>query len=305
MVLSAPGVAVQVFDATGKRLGQVPAQPVGAAAIVFGEAMDMDATGRLYVADRGANAVNVYAADGSLLAHARICAPTAIAALPRDEFAVSCLNADHLISVYDFQGTLLREFGDLADLVSDPALNHRLNSGELASDNDGNLYFAFKYLPEPTVRKFDRFGYLAQECCSQLAGVAIDSRGCPKELARADKKGTVISPHEIISGMGVDLAAQDLWISLGNLLVRFDRNAAGSGGNRAYTVDGAPLTPAFILAEPDRLLLGNDPLGICRGSPACSATMQLCFACNKTLTGANRLRSPPGSRESHVFSAHT
>ena len=102
-VLVAPGSAVLVFDSAGKQLGRVPSQASGASAIVFGAALDMDAAGRLYVADRGGNAVLVYGADGAVLARVRVAAPTAVAALPEDEFAVSSLNSDHLISVYDFK----------------------------------------------------------------------------------------------------------------------------------------------------------------------------------------------------------
>ena len=86
-----------------------------------------------------------------------------VAALPRDEFAVCSLSNGHLVSVYDFHGALLREFGDPVDPTDDTALNRQLNLGQLASDGAGNLYFAFEYMPEPTVRKYDRFGYLGDE----------------------------------------------------------------------------------------------------------------------------------------------
>src|SRR5713101_9094042 len=71
-VLTAPGASVSVFDSAGKLLRQVPpyaadAGPKGEElrAIRFGEAMDVDAKGAVYVADRGANAVKIWGPDGS------------------------------------------------------------------------------------------------------------------------------------------------------------------------------------------------------------------------------------------------
>src|SRR5262249_32640636 len=46
----------------------------------------------------------------------------------------------------------------LSDL---PDLNRTLSVGQLATDRHGHLYYAFHYLPEPTVRQYDRNGYAA------------------------------------------------------------------------------------------------------------------------------------------------
>jgi hypothetical protein len=239
----------------------VPAQAVGAAAIVFGAALDVDASGRIYVADRGGNAVNVYAADGSLVAHVRVTAPVGVAALPRDEFAVSCVNGDHLISVYDFQGALLREFGDLVNPAPDSSLNLQLNLGALASDAEGNLYFAFEYLPEPTIRKYDRFGYLADEFTVQEPSFEATEQAARRELARA-KTGRSVAPREIIGAIGVDAATQEIWVAMDDLVVHMDRTGRGVDTRRSDTPGGVALQPKFISVEADKLLLGNDLLGI-------------------------------------------
>jgi hypothetical protein len=264
-VLVAPGAAVLVFDSAGKKLGQVPAQAVGASAIVFGAALDIDAAGRIYVADRGGNAVNVYAADGTLLAHVRVAAPMGVAALPRDEFAVSSLNNDHLVSVYDFHGALLREFGDPVDPTDDAALNRRLNLGEIASDTEGNLYFAFEYMPEPTVRKYDRFGYLGDELSPKDQQFEAIAQLARHELAPA-KTGKAVAPREVVSAIGVDPSSEEIWLALGDLLVHVDRSGKETYSQHIATQAGVSLAPSFIFAEPTRLLLGNDTLGIYEAS---------------------------------------
>ena len=261
-VLVTPGRAVLVFDSTGMKLGQVPAKPDGPGAIVFGTGLDVDQSGHLYVADRGGNAVNVYGADGSLLAHVRVPAPMSVAALPGDTFAVSDTSSDTLFAVYDFHGVRLRTFGELINLVDATVLNRRLNLGYLASDNAGNLYFAFQYLPEPTVRKYDSSGYLVDEMSlDEPTELQSATQAAQREIARA-KKGAAISPLEIISAMGVDPESQEIWLALGDTLVHFDREGHTLEDGPIYALPRARMAPSFVLVEADRLLLGNDPLGI-------------------------------------------
>jgi hypothetical protein len=260
-VVAPPPPAVLIFDSQGRKLRQIPAQP-RPGEIVSPNSLDLDASGRVYIADLGGNAVSVYTADGTLFAHFRVPAPTQIIALPRDQFAVCSANAEHLIAVYDLHGTLLREFGELADLSDDVELNHRLNLGHLASDKAGNLYFAFRYLPEPTVRKYDpTSGYLLDELSLTTLDLQPMAQSARQEIARS-ASGKAVSPHEIISAFGVDPETQEFWLALGNLLMHFDNANNNKGSNRVYTTRGARMVPNFVLVEKDHLLLGNDPLGI-------------------------------------------
>src|SRR3989449_10148059 len=95
LVLPAPAAAVLIYNAAGQRVGQVPAA-VGAAApvskeaaLVYGDDLDVDPTGWIYVADRGANAVKIFKPDGTLAVTIAIVAPTSVAALAEGEIAVA------------------------------------------------------------------------------------------------------------------------------------------------------------------------------------------------------------------------
>ena len=259
---AAPSIsAVLVFDPQGRKLRQIPAEP-RRREIVAGSSLDVDASGRVYVADAGGNAVIVYAADGTLLARVSVPSPTQMVALPRDQFAVHSGNSEHLIALYDFHGALIREFGELAELSDDAGLNHRLNAGHLAADNAGNLFFAFRYLPEPTVRKYDpTSGQLLDELSLTTLDLQPMAQSARQELARI-AAGKALLPHEIISGFGVDPQTQECWLALGNLLMHFDNANNLTASSRAYTSDKARMVPNFILVEKEHLLLGSDPLGI-------------------------------------------
>src|SRR5580658_6314235 len=119
-VLSAPGSSASVFDVAGKLLRRVPAfedgkgpspQSPQLAAITFGEDLDVDAQGTVYVADRGANAIKIWDSKGNARL-IKVNAPVAIAALPDGEVAVATVHEPHLVLVFDKNGRDVREFGD-------------------------------------------------------------------------------------------------------------------------------------------------------------------------------------------------
>lgn len=138
-------------------------------------------------------------------------------------------------------------------------VNDQVNFGQLIADETGNTYFAFDYMPEPTVRKFDHAGYLAMEISLTTLDFQPAAQAARKALARSDSGTPAL--HRIISAMGVDAQTQDVWLAIGNLLMHFDKDGQRLASFRTYLPNGARLEPATILVEPDRLLIGADPQG--------------------------------------------
>jgi hypothetical protein len=190
-VLATPASVIWIYGADGQRIGQIPSAQAGAAAeIKFAVDFDRDAaSGRIFVADRGANAVKIFTADGALEASVPVNAPMSVVALAGGEFAVVTLRSDHLVRVINEHGKLLRSFGNISDAVNDPkqltmpALSasadtsagyaagystsappaYAMDIGKLYSGAPGDIYFAFTSLKDPKFRKYDRFGYAGYE----------------------------------------------------------------------------------------------------------------------------------------------
>src|ERR1700689_4462761 len=190
-VLAAPASVIWIYSADGKRIGQIPgAQAAGDATIKYAVDFDRDAaSGRIFVADRGSNAVKIFTAEGALEASVAVNAPMSVVALAGGEFAVVTLRSDHLVRVMNEHGKLLRSFGNISDAVSDPsqltmpALSasadssagyaagystsappaYAMDIGKLYSGAPGDIYFAFTLLKDPKFRKYDRFGYAGYE----------------------------------------------------------------------------------------------------------------------------------------------
>ena len=208
--------------------------------------------------------MKIFKADGSLYISVAVVAPTSVAALPGNEFAVTSLRSDLLVTIYSEQGKLIRSFGDPRDLPSSADSKRYINRGRLSGDSLGFIYFAFTFVPNATIRKYDRFGYSAYEISlphpdeqsassSQTPGIDILA------LARR-KQGAAVEP--VIKAFGVDPVSQDVWMETGDLLSHFDKNGAFAASYRTATANGIRLEPSAILIEPNRILLAADPLGV-------------------------------------------
>jgi len=268
-ILASPSPGLLVFDAQGKQVlsinetGTAPSSSGQRHALItFGEDCDGAADGKIYVADRGANLIQVFTSDGGLLRSIPVNAPVAVAALPEGEIAVTTLREPHLVIVFDKNGRDVREFGDPEPLSERAELNRYLNNGQLATDAQGHLYYAFAYLPEPTVRQYDRLGYAGQDFQYTAVEAFATAQAARKEIERQESKGQQPSFKRILTAVGVDRTNGEVWVALYNRLLHFDKEGNRRATYKIYTPQGARLEANTILVEQDRLIIGSDPLGI-------------------------------------------
>ena len=268
-VLASPSPGLVVFDTHGNQVFSIQPPPPGAAgkteqgAIVFGEDCDVDAEHRIYVADRGGNSVHVFSPDGALLRSISVAAPVSVAALGEGEVAVATLREPHLVMVFDKNGRDVREFGDPEQITDRGDLNRFLNIGQFGTDAQAHLYYGFAYMPEPTVRQYDRFGYAAGPDIQYTAlEAASEAQAVRREITKQEKRGKTPTFKRVLTGLGVDRANGEVWIAVGNTLMRFDKEGNRRASYQLYTPEGARLEARTILIEPDHLVIGSDPLGI-------------------------------------------
>jgi len=273
-VLASPNPGLIVFSPDGKKLlamkesSGLPAaafeelRKSGEVLTQFGEDCDVDADGNIYVADRGANAVQVYAKEGRLLKTIPVNAPVAVAALPDNEVAVATFRDPSLVVVFDKTGRRVREFGDPDVLTERKELNRFLNIGELASDDQGHLYYGFNYYPEPTVRQFDRFGYARQEVRYTALDALPKAVAMRREIEKQERRGDPPVFKRILTAIGVDRETGEVWMAMEDTLMRFDKEGNRRATYLIYTPENARLDANVILVLKDRLIIGGDPIGI-------------------------------------------
>jgi hypothetical protein len=266
-VLADPANTVIVYDATGKRIGQIPNANSHGATIRYAVDIDIDRQDRLFVVDRGANAIKIFATDGSLVATVPVTAPTSVVALSDGQFAVTTLSSKRLVQIMDEKGATIRTFGDPADQTGaqpqaqpegetriQPAIVDR---GRIVGDPQGNIYFAFATLADPTFQRFDRFGYSAYR-----AVVSADAFG-----PQNDKGDHRIEFGYTMSGFGWPTSVS-AWTDLHSLtslsVARGVRRglrggAAGSDSSGSLSSQQGDALDFSAIAGPDAL---EDPSGL-------------------------------------------
>lgn len=162
-VLAKPATTIQIYASNGNLIGQIPNANSKNAAIKYAVDIDVSPEGLLYVVDRGANAVEIFKADGTLAAVVPVNAPTSLATLSDGQFAVTSLTSDHLVQIRDAHGSLVRSFGDPSDIADDATKTSMMEWGKISGDSADNIYFAITSVTDPTLRKYDRFGYANYE----------------------------------------------------------------------------------------------------------------------------------------------
>jgi DNA-binding beta-propeller fold protein YncE len=269
-VLSSAGLVV--FDAKEHKLFTIGGAAMGGAAppatkapapgSSFVAGFDVDGAGQIFVADPAANTVTVYSADGNKVRSISVNVPLSVAALPDGEVAVSTQRDPHLILVYDKSGHEVRDFGGLEDISNREDLNRYLNSGYLASDAKGNIYYAFTFAPEPTVRVFDRFGFSTQTIEYTEIEAFAAAQTARKEIERQESKGKQPIFRPILTAISVVRDTGEVWIALHNRLLRFDKDGNRKATYQLYTPDGTRLDATTLQITKDRLIIGGDPLGV-------------------------------------------
>jgi hypothetical protein len=172
------------------------------------------------------------------------------------------LREPHLVIVYDKNGRDVREFGDPEPISERPELNRFLNVGILITDGDSHLFYGFPYLPEATVREYDRFGYAGQDF--QFTGIDAwpAAQATRKEIVKQEKRGEAPVFKRILTAVGVERGSGEVWMALGNNLLHFDKDGNRRASYLLYTPEGARLEANTIVVEQDRLIIGSDPLGV-------------------------------------------
>lgn len=267
-VLATPSVGVAVFDEKEKQLTVIgaPAAAVpdkaGRSGSAYGEDCDVDAQGNVYVIDRVENLVTELAPDGKLLRSIHVNGAISVAALPEGEVAVSTLRGLHLVTVYGPNGKVVREFGEPEEFSSRQEINQLLSEGRLGTDAQGRLYYGYTFRPEPLVRQYDRAGYAGVDFEFTGLDAFPEAQAARKEIIKQENKRTPPYFVAILTAFGVDPASGEVWMALHNTLLHFDKEGNRLSEYQIYTPDGARLEANTLLVEPDRLLIGADPLGV-------------------------------------------
>jgi hypothetical protein len=103
---------------------------------------------------------------------------------------------------------------------------------------------------------------LGQDIQYTALEAASEAQAVRREILRQEKHQKTPTFKRVLTAVGIDRAKGEVWMAVGNTLLRFDKEGNRRASYQLYTPEGARLEASIIVIEPDRLLIGSDPLGI-------------------------------------------
>jgi hypothetical protein len=164
-LLATPPKVILVYDSEGKQVGQIPNASSSPDSITYALDLAIDPGGHVLVADRGANAVEIFSSNGLLITKIPVFAPVSIAVLSGGEFVVATLRSQTPLQMMDEQGKLIRKFTVTrgADVDEKSTTQALADPGKVAEDPEGNVFLASAWPADPSIRKYDRYGSVSYE----------------------------------------------------------------------------------------------------------------------------------------------
>jgi hypothetical protein len=253
-ILGAPAKSIAIYQADGKRWGQIPNQNSHGATIAYAQDFDIDASGRILIADRGANSVKVFAPDGSLESSFAFPMPLSIIALPDGSCAMKSLSSrGSYFSIVSRQGKNLRTF---RTAPSSPS------NGPIFGDASGHIYLAFAETDVPTVRKYDAYGASDYEFSLSAADFEPPADGKHWTKITIEQGAAPASTKAAIQALATDPESDEVWVGIFDELVHIDKDGNRRATYRTSTQEGTRIEPSALLIEHNRILVADDELGI-------------------------------------------
>jgi hypothetical protein len=212
----------------------------------------VDADGNVIVVN-GDNVIKSFSKDGKLLGSFQSERPHAVAILSDGRILVSGFPKEHLMSVYNRGGELLGGIGEPAKVdASDPFDVRVMNMGHIVVDGDDNIYYIFRYLFTPTVRKYTPDGNLVAEWHPE--GVRLDwaVAEAKKRLQKRQEEGQH-GGTEILSAGAFDKDTGTFWLASGQSLFQLDSSGHTIRSFLLTTSDGRPVQASGLAVNQEFL----------------------------------------------------
>lgn len=195
----------------------------------------------------GDGLIKIFSGEGKLLASFQADRPLAVAVQSDGRILVSGFPRDHLISIYNREGKLLEEVGEPTKVDAKDGFNRRImNIGSIAVDDEDNIYYVFRNLLTPMVRKYTPNGKLVAEWHVEGADLSWVVAKAAQQLRKNEESGEhgVVS---VLTSAVFDNDTKTLWLGSNQHLFQFDSSGHLIRNLTLTTAEGRP-AQAFGLA---------------------------------------------------------
>jgi len=209
----------------------------------------IDREGNAIIAD-ASGAVKVFSPRGQLLISIPFQRPEHVATLSDGRILVSGFPKEYLISIFDRQGRFLANLGMPAKVDDDAFLNAVLNMGTISVDETDSIYYVFKYMLAPTIRKYTPDGTLVAEWHLNDGEVPEQVLTAANARYQENKKKFVrYGGIQILTAATFDSDSKTLWVASGAQISQLNSSGRPLRVIKLVRPDGRPLQAGGILVD--------------------------------------------------------
>jgi hypothetical protein len=122
---------------------------------------------------------------------------------------------------------------------SGPGLSAVLNAGSIVVDDQDNIYYVFRYLLTPTVRKYTPEGKLVAEWHPESAYLEHAVEQAKKTYETHKEKGTA-GGNPVLTAGAFDTETKTLWVASGPQVIQLDSSGKTIRNFELFLPDGGP-----------------------------------------------------------------
>jgi hypothetical protein len=197
----------------------------------------VDRDGNAIVVDAGL--IKIFSTDGKLLSSFPSDRPESVGVLSDGRILVSGLPKDGLISVFGRQGVLLGHIGETIRVDDAPGFNAVLNAGNIVVDDDDNIYYVFRFLLTPTVRKYTREGKLVAEWHPE-SPYLDQAIAHAKKIYESNKDKGILGGNRVLTAGAFDTETKSLWVASGPEVLQLDSSGKTIRNFELFLAEGGP-----------------------------------------------------------------
>lgn len=212
------------------------------------ETFTVNSQGKVYVADSDSG-VKVIDSRGKLSTLIDLPQITSVSVLKNNNLVVASPAKGKPLHIYNFEGTLLKSFGESKIFDSNNVLqNQFLNRGKIAVAPSGDIYFAHSFATTPTVQKFSPDGRMILQYPIEGEAISLQLRYGKDFLT--SKESFCIGGIQIISSVAVDAATGNVFVGMNGSSKR-NEISASSGVIYEYDTNGVKLREYALVFAPN------------------------------------------------------
>ncbi len=209
----------------------------------------VDRDGNAIVVDAGL--IKIFSPDGKLLSSFPSDRPESVGVLSDGRILVSGFPRDNLMSVFDRQGRLLGGIGIPASTDEERSFNAVLNMGTIVVDREDNIYYVFRYMLTPMIRRFKLDGTLTAEWHLDAGAIPEQILAAAKVKYQENKKSGNYGGVQVLTAAAFDEDSKTLWVASGAMVLQLDGSGKMIQSFDLVRPDGGPVQTSGLLVDRD------------------------------------------------------